>query len=78
MAITVREHFGADVGLAITGTTGLPGTTRQNPGSLYLAVDLKDDVIAEEGSIFGSTAPQLKQRAALAALNLLRKRLQAG
>jgi nicotinamide-nucleotide amidase len=76
MAITVREHFGADVGLAITGTTGMPGTTRQNPGSLYLAVDLKDDVVAQEGSIFGSTAPQLKQRAALAALDLLRKQLQ--
>jgi nicotinamide-nucleotide amidase len=78
MAITVREHFGADVGLAITGTTGMPGTTRQSPGSLYLAVDLKDDVVAQEGSIFGSTAPQLKQRAALAALDLLRKQLQAG
>lgn len=77
MARAVRERFGADVGLAVTGTTGMPGTTRQSPGSLYLAVDLGGEVTAEEGSIFGSTAPHLKVRAALATLDLLRKRLQA-
>lgn len=77
MAKAVRSELKCDVGLAVTGTTGAAGTTRQNPGSLYIAVDVNGAVSAEEGGIFGSTAAQLKQRAALAALDSLRKRLQA-
>jgi nicotinamide-nucleotide amidase len=76
MASAARRELNADVGLAVTGTTGAEGTSRQHPGSLYLAVDVGGEVVAEEGGIFGTTAPQLKQRAALAALDFLRKRLQ--
>jgi nicotinamide-nucleotide amidase len=75
MAVAARKELTADVGLAVTGTTGAEGTTRQNPGSLYLAVDVGGKVVDEEGGIFGTTAPQLKQRAALAALDFLRKQL---
>jgi nicotinamide-nucleotide amidase len=75
MASAARKELNADVGLAVTGTTGAEGTTRQNPGSLYLAVDVGGKVNDEEGGIFGTTAPQLKQRAALAALDFLRKQL---
>jgi len=76
MASAARRELNADVGLAVTGTTGAEGTSRQQPGSLYLAVDVGGEVVADEGGIFGTTAPQLKQRAALAALDFLRKRLQ--
>jgi nicotinamide-nucleotide amidase len=76
MASAARRELNADVGLAVTGTTGAEGTSRQHPGSLYLAVDVGGEVTADEGGIFGTTAPQLKQRAALAALDFLRKRLQ--
>jgi nicotinamide-nucleotide amidase len=77
MARAIRAELRCDVGLAVTGTTGAAGTTRQNPGSLYIAADIRGEVSAEEGSIFGSTAPQLKARAALAALDFLRKKLGA-
>lgn len=75
MATAARHVLGADVGLGISGTTGAEGTTRQNPGSLYLAVDISGNVRSEEGGIFGTTAAQLKARAALAALDFLRKQL---
>ncbi len=75
MATAARQQLGTHVGLAVTGTTGAKGTSRQNPGSLYLAADINGKVVAEEGGIFGSTAPQLKGRAALAALDFLRKQL---
>ena len=39
MAKAIRAELKADVGLAVTGTTGAAGTTRQNPGSLYIAAD---------------------------------------
>jgi nicotinamide-nucleotide amidase len=77
MAKAIRSELKCEVGLAVTGTTGAAGTTRQNPGSLYIAVDVQGDVSAEEGGIFGSTAAQLKTRAALAALDFLRKKLQS-
>lgn len=77
MARAARQELRADVALAVTGTTGAEGTTRQNPGSLFIAVDIGGRIVAEEGGIFGTTAPQLKQRAALAALDFLRKQLAA-
>jgi len=76
MASAARARFGTSVGLGVSGTTGAEGTSRQNPGSLHLAVDIEDRVAYELGGIFGTTAAQLKGRAALAALDFLRRALE--
>jgi nicotinamide-nucleotide amidase len=76
LATVARQRLGTDIGVGITGDTNTEGITRQNPGHLHVAIDDRGVVSRASESAFGNTRPQLKQRCALAALDVVRKHLQ--
>ncbi len=80
---TVREmvtgvciQFDADVGIAVSGIAGPGGATPGKPvGLVYVGVALRDKVIAER-HVFTGNRRMVKERAAMAALDLCRRILQ--
>lgn len=76
MARAARERLGADVGLAVCGIGVANHESGQPRGMLHIAVDDRGETLVESGIGFGNTRPQIKARAALAALDLLRRYLQ--
>ena len=76
MATAARERLGADVGLALCGVGGPRPVDDQAPGTLHIAIDDRGKLVVESGIGFGNTRPQIKARAALAALDALRRHLQ--
>jgi len=75
MASGVRERFGADVGVSITGIAGPGGGTPEKPvGSVCLAVDVRGAVRSARTTTVGDRA-EIRQRSAQAALDLVRKAL---
>lgn len=76
MATAARSRFGADVGLAVAGVGGPEPVDGQRPGTLHIAIDDRGELTVESGVGFGNTRAQIKARAALAALDLLRRHLQ--
>ena len=76
MAIGVRDRFGADVGLSVTGIAGPGGGTATKPvGSVCIAVDVGGAVSVSCVSTTGDR-DEIRRRSAQLALNLLRRRLQ--
>ncbi len=74
MASGVRERFGADVGLSITGVAGPGGGSAEKPvGTVWFAVDLRGTVSARVYRFVGDRA-EIRERAAQAVLDLLRQR----
>ncbi len=72
MAEGVRKLAGTDYGLSVTGIAGPTGGTKQKPvGLVYLGFAHENDSFAEK-FIFGQDRRSNRERAAQAALNLVR------
>ena len=77
MAEGVRRLFGADLGLSETGIAGPGGGTEDKPvGLFYLALATSRGTTAYEHHFAGERG-ELRQRAATAALELLKAHLSA-
>lgn len=75
MARGAREAAGADFGLSTTGIAGPTGGTKTKPvGLVYIAVCGAEGEVCEEHRFRGPRG-LVKERAAMSALNLLRKQL---
>ena len=73
MASGVRARFGVDVGVSITGIAGPGGGTTEKPvGTFCVAVDLRGQLGSVRTSGVGDRH-EIRQRAAQAALNLVRR-----
>lgn len=73
MAKGVRRKTGASIGLSITGIAGPSGGTKEKPvGTVYIGVATGKGCGAERFLMFGKRN-QIQERAAYAALNVLRK-----
>jgi nicotinamide-nucleotide amidase len=77
MASGVREKVGADVGVSVTGIAGPGGGTAEKPvGLVWIAVDASE-VKARRFHVGGDRA-EIRQRAAQAALEMVRRALSKG
>ena len=74
MAASVRERFGADLGLAGTGVAGPAGT---DVGLVWTAVATPDATIARESRLPRAPRQRLQGRFTLIALRLLREAVRA-
>ena len=75
MATGARDRTGADIGIGITGIAGPDGGTPEKPvGTVWIAADLNGTVKASLMHSWGDRQ-EVRQRAAQAALNLVRKGL---
>lgn len=73
MATGVRERFGVDASMSITGIAGPGGGTPEKPvGTYCVAVDVRGDVRSFRSTTVGDRH-EVRQRATQAALALLRK-----
>ena len=78
MAAGARRATGAEIGVAITGVAGPGGGTPEKPvGTVWLAVDVNGVVHARKPVVVGDRE-EIRQRAAQAALDLVRRGLSAG
>lgn len=74
MAAGVKQRFGSDFALSITGIAGPGGATPQKPvGLVYIGVAARDTVTSRE-FLFGADQPReaIRERAARSALAMLR------
>ncbi len=77
LAEGARREFAADWGVGVTGIAGPGGGTPDKPvGLVYIAVSGPDGTEVQEGRYPG-TRDQVRERSAMAALNLLRLRIGA-
>ena len=77
MAVGVRKSLSADIGIAITGVAGPGGGSPEKPvGLVWIAVDYRD-AKARRFQLFGDRA-EIRQRAAQAALDMVRRTLSKG
>jgi nicotinamide-nucleotide amidase len=77
MARGIRERLSADIGIAITGVAGPGGGSAEKPvGTVWIAVDGR--VSAARGLRLIGDRAEIRQRAAQAALDLVRRELQTG
>jgi nicotinamide-nucleotide amidase len=75
MAAGARASTGASVGLAITGVAGPGGGTEEKPvGTVWIATDVNGEIDARRTRLIGDRA-EVRQRAAQAVLEMLRRRL---
>jgi nicotinamide-nucleotide amidase len=78
MASGARAATGARVGLAITGVAGPGGGTDEKPvGTVWIATDVEGEIDARKTRLIGDRA-EVRQRAAQAILEMLRRRLAPG
>jgi nicotinamide-nucleotide amidase len=77
MATGVRERTGADVGVSVTGIAGPGGGTPEKPvGLVWIAIH-SSDAKARRFHVVGDRA-EIRQRAAQAALEMVRRTLAKG
>jgi PncC family amidohydrolase len=77
MAASVRERIGADIGVSVTGIAGPGGGTPEKPvGLVWIAVH-GSDAKARRFHMVGDRA-EIRQRAAQAALEMVRRTLAKG
>lgn len=75
MAKGVMEITGADYGISTTGVAGPSGGTTEKPvGLVYIACTGRYGVTSQKLSLFGSRQ-RIRERSAIAALDLLRRKL---
>jgi nicotinamide-nucleotide amidase len=75
MARGVKDVTGADFGLSTTGIAGPSGGTVEKPvGLVYIACAGRDGVVSQRLNLFG-TRQRIRERSAVTALDLLRRRL---
>lgn len=75
MAAGARQRTGASIGIGITGIAGPDGGTPEKPvGTVWIAADVAGQVRAAPLHAWGDRQ-EIRQRAAQAALNLVRKML---
>ena len=78
MATGARNRTGAEVGIGITGVAGPDGGTPEKPvGTVWVGVDFAGEVRSVLLHSWGDRQ-EVRQRAAQAALNLVRRALEAG
>lgn len=75
MAHGVRELFGSDYGVGITGNAGPSGSEGKPVGLVYIAIATVDDVYCKE-FYFTSTRIENKLRIALTALSMVIDKLR--
>lgn len=75
LATAVRHHFSADVGLATTGVAGPGPSEGKDPGTLYVALDMRGQVTAVELRYRGNRQ-DVKRRGSLEALAFLWRALR--
>lgn len=76
MAHAIRERFGADFGLGITGVAG-PDTQEDKPvGTVHIAIEGPEGVVTGMGPGWRGSREDVKRVAAHSALNLLRLYLE--
>lgn len=77
MATSVREKLKTDYSIATSGIAGPTGGTESKPvGTIWIAIATPEKVVSEK-FLFGNNRERNIQRAATAALNLLRKELES-
>ena len=76
MAHTVRERFGTDFGLGITGVAGPDTLEGKAPGTVHIAIEGPEGVVTGMGPGWRANREDNKRFAVLAALNLLRLHLE--
>lgn len=77
MALGVKKATGADFGLSTTGIAGPGGGNPDKPvGLVWIALAGPNGLLLSERHLFGNNRERNIQRAALAALSLLRKAVQ--
>jgi nicotinamide-nucleotide amidase len=78
MAVGARVSTGARVGLAITGIAGPGGGSEEKPvGTVWIATDLDGEIESRRLRLIGDRA-EVRQRAAQAVMEMLRRRLLFG
>lgn len=76
MAKGARKRAGSDVGIGITGIAGPSGASEQKPvGLVYIALAIGEREFVEK-RVFSHSRAFIRYRAALTALNILRKELK--
>jgi len=76
MAHAVRERFGADFGLGITGVAGPDMEEGKTAGTVHIAIEGPDGVVTGMGPGWRANREDNKRFAVMAALNLLRLHLE--
>ncbi|AQT68517.1 Nicotinamide-nucleotide amidohydrolase PncC [Anaerohalosphaera lusitana] len=77
MAQGARKRAGTDIGIGITGIAGPGGGTEQKPvGLVYISVDFRGDSYVER-RVFSHTRELVRQRAAMVALDIVRRKLNS-
>jgi len=77
MAAGIRERTGADVGVSVTGIAGPGGGTAEKPVGLVWVAVHSSDAKARRFHVGGDRA-EIRQRAAQAALEMVRRALSKG
>lgn len=78
MAAAARRRFGAEIGIAITGIAGPGGGTPEKPvGTVWIAIEV-GDVRRAVRALFIGDREAIRERAAQAALEMLRRMLDEG
>jgi nicotinamide-nucleotide amidase len=76
MAHAVRERLGVDIGLGITGVAGPDKQENKPVGTVYIAVEGPEGVVAGTGPGWRASRLDNKRYSVYAALNLLRRYLE--
>jgi nicotinamide-nucleotide amidase len=73
MATGVRTRFGASIGIAISGVAGPGGGSAEKPvGTVCFGLDVNGEVSSVRSALVGDRT-EIRQRAAQAALNAIRR-----
>ncbi|MEO0075564.1 MAG: competence/damage-inducible protein A [candidate division WOR-3 bacterium] len=76
MAVGIRQKFGTDIGLSVSGIAGPSGATKEKPvGLVYIGIASPKRMKAEK-YIFSGNRQMIKIKAAMSALDLLRRTLE--
>ncbi|MEO0076829.1 MAG: competence/damage-inducible protein A [candidate division WOR-3 bacterium] len=76
MAIGIKDKFSTDIGISVSGIAGPTGATDKKPvGLVYIGIATKKSRSYEEHKFLGNRR-MIKEKAAMAALDLLRRNLE--
>jgi nicotinamide-nucleotide amidase len=74
MGQAIRDRFGADIGIGVTGVAG-PDRQEDKPvGTVHIAIASRDRV-SDTSQVFRGVRTEIKWRAAITAISLLRLHL---